>query len=141
MAEPQHLIHIKAALQVKRMPLYEKIIRWTWRVLIGGMTMVALIFLAINFTAIPSFRELEDPKFALASEVLAKNKEVLGRFFIENRVPVRYEDLSPHLVNALISTEDSRFREHCGIDARALARVVFRTLLMADQSSGGGGPP
>lgn len=138
MAEPQHLIHIKAALQVKRMPLYEKIIRWTWRVLIGGMTMVALIFLAINFTAIPSFRELEDPKFALASEVLAKNKEVLGRFFIENRVPVRYEDLSPHLVNALISTEDSRFREHCGIDARALARVVFRTLLMADQSSGGG---
>jgi penicillin-binding protein 1A len=138
MSEPQHLISIKAALQQKRMPLYEKIVRWAWRLLLGGMAAVAIFFLVINFTAIPSFRELEDPASAVASEVLAGNNEVLGRYFIENRVPVAYEDLSPHLVNALLSTEDVRFREHCGIDARAVGRVIFRTLLMADQSSGGG---
>ncbi len=138
MSEPQHLISIKAALQEKRMPLYEKIVRWTWRLLIGGMIAVAVLFVAMNFTAIPSFRELEDPASAVASEVLAGNNEVLGRYFIENRVPVTFEDLSPHLVNALVSTEDVRFRDHCGIDARAVGRVVFRTVLLADQSSGGG---
>ena len=138
MSEPQHLISIKAALQEKRAPLYQKIIWWAWRLLVGGMVALAALFLVISFTAIPSFRELGDPNSALASEVLAGNNEVLGRYFIENRVPVSYEQLSPHLVNALISTEDERFRQHCGIDAEAVARVIFRTLLMSDQSSGGG---
>lgn len=138
MYEPQHLITIKAALQEKREPLYRTIIRWTWRLMAAGMAAVAILFLSINFTAIPSFRELEDPSQSLASEVLANNGEVLGRYFTENRVPVAYEDLSPHLVNALISTEDERFREHCGIDAKAVARVMFRTILMRDQSAGGG---
>jgi len=138
MTEPQQLISIKAALQEKRMPLYRSIIRWTWRLLIGGLVAVTVLFLSINFTAIPSFRELEDPSSALASEVLANNNEVLGRYFTENRVPVAYENLSPHLVNALIATEDERFREHCGIDARAVGRVMFRTILLRDQSAGGG---
>jgi penicillin-binding protein 1A len=136
--EPQHLISLKAALQEKRMPLYRSIIRWMWRILVGGAAAVMLFFMVVSLTAIPSFRELEDPASAVASEVLANNNEVLGRFFIENRVPVAYEDLNPNLVSALISTEDERFREHCGIDARAVARVIFRTVLMADQSSGGG---
>lgn len=136
--EPQHLISIKAALQEKRMPLYRKLVRWAWRLLAAGIAILLFIFLSINFTAIPSFRELEDPASAVASEVLANNNELLGRYFIENRVPVAYEDLNPHLVSALLATEDERFRSHCGIDARAVARVIVRTVLMADQSSGGG---
>lgn len=136
--EPQHLISIKAALQQKRMPLYHKIIRWTWRLLAAGVLGMIILFVTINFTAIPSFRELEDPASAVASEVLANNNTVLGRFFVENRVPVNYETLNPYLVSALISTEDERFREHCGIDSRAVARVAVRTILLANQSSGGG---
>jgi len=129
---------MKAAMQVKRMPLYRKIIRWSWRILLGGMAIVTLLFVIISMMAIPSFRELEDPSSAEASEVLGSNNEVLGRYFVENRVPVPYEDLSPHLVSALISTEDERFREHCGIDGRAVARVVLRTVMMGDHSAGGG---
>lgn len=120
------------------MPLYRRIVRWSWRILASGLVLLLTLFLSINFTAIPSFRELEDPASAVASEVLASNNELLGRYFIENRVPVSYEDLNPYLVSALISTEDVRFREHCGIDARAVGRVIVRTVLMADQSSGGG---
>lgn len=138
MQEPQHLISLKAALQAKRMPLYRNIVRWGWRIFLGGTAAVALMFLIISMMAIPSFRELEDPSSAVASEVLGSNNEVLGRYFVENRVPVPFEDLSPHLVSALISTEDERFREHCGIDGRAVARVVVRTVLMRDQSAGGG---
>jgi penicillin-binding protein 1A len=138
MAEPRQLIKMKASLQKKRMPVYHTIVTWARRLLIAGVAGVTVAFLVINFTAIPSFRELEDPTSALASEVLANNGDVLGRYFIENRVPVAYEDLNPHLVNALIATEDERFRSHSGIDARAVGRVVIRTVLLRDQSAGGG---
>ena len=125
-------------MQEKRMPLYRDVVRWIWRLLLGGIAAVLLLFLIISMMAIPSFRELEDPSSAVASEVLGSNNELLGRYFVENRVPVAYEDLSPHLVSALISTEDIRFREHCGIDGRAVGRVVVRTVLLSDQSGGGG---
>lgn len=120
------------------MPLYRKIMRWGWRIFLGGAVSLLLLFMIISMMAIPSFRELEDPSSALASEVLGSNNDVLGRYFVENRVPVPFEDLSPHLVNALVSTEDIRFRKHCGIDGRAVARVIVRTVLLSDQSGGGG---
>ena len=138
MSEPQQLISIKAALQQQRMPLYQKVLRWVWRLSLLSVATVLMLFLVINFTAIPSFRELENPNSALASEVLGNNSEVLGRYFIENRVPVSYEELSPYLVKALIATEDERFREHSGVDARAVGRVIVRTILLRDQSAGGG---
>ncbi|MCC6462839.1 MAG: transglycosylase domain-containing protein [Saprospiraceae bacterium] len=138
MSEPQRLITIKAAHQQQRMPTYRKLIRWTWRLTLLGIAAVLTLLLTISLTAIPSFRELENPNSALASEVLANNGEVLGRYFIENRVPVDYEDLSPHLVHALVATEDERFWQHSGVDAKAVARVIVRTILMRDQSAGGG---
>jgi penicillin-binding protein 1A len=136
--EPQGLLARKAQLQAQRMPIYTKIVRWAWIATYIGIASVASIFLVINYTAIPSFRDLEDPKSALASEVLANNGEVLGRYYVENRVPVTFDELSPWLEKALVSTEDERFYNHCGIDARAVGRVVFRTILMRDQSAGGG---
>ncbi len=138
MEEPQHLISLKAALQTKRMPLYHRIVRWTWRLLLSGVAALVILLLIINFTAIPSFRELEDHKSASASEILDNKDKVLGRYFIENRVPVDYKDINPNIVNALVATEDERYWEHCGIDSRAVLRVIFRTILMSDQSGGGG---
>lgn len=137
-SEPQRLIAFKAALQRQRMPIYRKIMRWLWRLTLGGFAAAILFLVVISLTAIPSFQELENPRSALASEVLAANGEVLGRYFVENRVPVTYDELSPYLVQALIATEDERFREHSGIDARAVARVLVRTVLLRDQSAGGG---
>jgi penicillin-binding protein 1A len=138
MAEPQHLIHMKAVLQKKRASRYLFIVQWLWRFFYSGVAVLLLIFISINFFAIPSFRELENPSTARASEVLANDRSVLGRYFVENRVPLSYEQLNPHLVNALIATEDSRFRKHAGIDGRAILRVVVRTILMRDERAGGG---
>jgi penicillin-binding protein 1A len=136
--EPQHLIHLKANLQEKRMPRYQSLVRWSWRLIIGTVVAVLGLFLIISFTAIPSFRELEAPNSALASDVLDANGGVLGRYFVENRVPVSYEELNPWLVKALVANEDERYWNHAGVDARAVARVMFRTILMRDQSAGGG---
>lgn len=138
MAQIPPLLELKKGLQDRRENRYARAVRWFWRLIIGGLVAVFALFLFINFSDIPSFRDLEDPASSQASEVLAANFQTLGRYFVENRVPVTYEQLSPHLVNALIATEDERYREHCGIDAEAVARVVVRTVFMSNASSGGG---
>ena len=136
--EPQRLLSLKAQLQQQRMSRYRLIIRWMWICFYAAIAAVSILFLSINFTAIPSFSELENPQSALASEVLANNNDVLGRYYIENRVPATFDELSPWLEKALVSTEDERFYNHCGIDARAIGRVAVRTVLLRDQSAGGG---
>ena len=88
------------------------------------------------FGPLPSFEELENPQQNLATEIYASDGVLLGKFFYENRSPVTYDQLSPHLVNALISTEDERFRAHSAIDAKSLARAIVGAL--TGKSAGGG---
>lgn len=87
----------------------------------------------------PKIEELQNPKDKFASEIYSSDMKVLGRYFAskENRVYVPYEELSPHLINALISTEDYRFREHSGIDGTALFRVLVKTLILHQDAGGG----
>ena len=84
----------------------------------------------------PTFEELENPKENLATKVISSDQMLLGTYFRENRAAVSYDDLSKHLTNALIATEDIRFQEHCGIDFRALPRV-FAGMLSKSQKGGG----
>lgn len=121
------------------MPTYEKIIKWLWRLLAFGLISFILLIggLAI-FGGIPSTERLENPNISLATEVLSVDGEVLGRFYRENRVSVRFDQLSEHLVDALIATEDERFESHAGIDGKALLRVLVKTVLGGNTSAGGG---
>src|SRR5690606_17963564 len=73
--------------------------------------------------------ELENPKSNLASEILTDDNRVLGTYYKENRSNVQYSDLSRHLVNALIATEDKRFYSHSGIDYSRTITTVFYTLM------------
>lgn len=85
----------------------------------------------------PTFEDLENPQTNLASEIYTDNGELLGKFFIENRTFVEYEDLSPYLVDALIATEDVRYKRHSGIDVRSLARVAVKSVLLGQRAGGG----
>lgn len=99
-----------------------------WLIVIGIGLLVVLFFYGIAnewLGPMPSFEELENPNSNLASEVISSDGEVLGTFFIENRSNVDYRDISPNLINALVSIEDIRFEEHSGIDQRALMRVAY----------------
>ncbi len=89
------------------------------------------------FGKLPTFEELENPKSALATEVWSSDGVLLGKYYSQNRTNATYEELSPNLVNALLATEDVRFYEHSGVDARGLGRVFFKTLLLS-QGTGGG---
>ncbi|HPW66495.1 MAG TPA: transglycosylase domain-containing protein [Salinivirgaceae bacterium] len=84
----------------------------------------------------PGFEDLENPKSNIASQVISEDNIVLGGYFIENRTYATFDELSPHLVTALLATEDYRFEKHAGIDAKALFRVFVG--VMTGTNKGGG---
>ncbi len=109
---------------------------WFWGIVFGGIFLTVLFFFLVSnglLGKLPDVKELENPKSNLASEVISSDGQVIGKFFVENRTPVKYKDLSPHLVNALVATEDERFYSHSGIDLRSLARAV----IMLGKAGGG----
>ena len=117
----------------------KKITKWFWMCICVPVVMViGLLTLVWAFADIPSFEELENPDSKLATQVIAEDGEILTTFHIENRSFVTFDELSPNLVNAAIATEDVRFRNHSGIDFRALARVAFKTVLGGNSGQGGG---
>ncbi|MEE9374366.1 MAG: transglycosylase domain-containing protein [Saprospiraceae bacterium] len=116
-----------------------KLLAYTlWAGTIGGMVFCFILFYIFSRGELPSFEQLENPQYDLASIVYSDNLTPFGKYYIENREFVDYEDLSPHLINALISTEDIRYHSHSGIDFIALFRVLFKTVLTGDNNSGGG---
>ncbi len=102
-----------------------------------GVLFFFMVFGGI-FGPVPSTRQLHVINNPLASEVYSADGKILGRYYIENRSYAAFEDISPNVINALIATEDARFYSHSGIDEIALLRVLFKSLLLQKNSSGGG---
>ena len=115
-------------------------LRIFWAVILVPVILIVLIFLLIStgkFGDLPTFEKLENPENNLASEIYTIDGELLGKYYVQNRSFVNYDDLSLDLVHALIATEDIRFEKHSGIDTRGLFRVVLKTIL-GGQNTGGG---
>ena len=104
--------------------------------LIGSLFFI-LVFLGV-LGPVPSKRQLKIINNPVASEVYSADGKVLGRYYIENRSNVSFDEISPNVINALIATEDARFYEHRGIDEIALMRVLVKSILLRHQNSGGG---
>ena len=81
-----------------------------------------------NFGALgkmPSIEDIQNPSASLASQVYAEDGTLMGKYYLEDRINVEFKDISRHVINAAIATEDERFYEHSGIDARSLGRAIF----------------
>jgi len=110
---------------------------WTVYAICVGLVVLVLGLVSIGgFGFMPSLEELKNPSSNQASEIISSDQKVIGKYYIENRSNVHYEEISPNLVNALISTEDIRFKEHSGVDIRALARVVFGIVTFSNKGGG-----
>lgn len=75
--------------------------------------------------ALPTVEDLRNPKLNQASEIYSLDGVMIGKFYAENRSPIKYENIPKHLIQALVSTEDARFYDHGGIDPRAIGRAAF----------------
>ena len=104
--------------------------RWFWLLFICGISLIPVIFLLASFGAfgsMPDHTALENPRTNLATEVISSDGVTLGKFYYEdNRTPVSFNELPKHLVDALIATEDIRYFDHAGIDARGTLRALFK---------------
>lgn len=78
------------------------------------------------FGTLPTFEEIENPKSNLASQIITSDEAILGKFYKDNRTHTEYKNLSPYLINALVSTEDERYYSHNGIDFKALVRAITK---------------
>ena len=123
--------------------MIRKIVITLWALLALAMFAGFIIFLSISkgwIGYMPPVEDLENPNYKFATEVFSEDGKVLGTYSYskENRVYVGYQDLSPHIINALIATEDVRFAEHSGIDAIALLRAIVKRGILMQKNAGGG---
>lgn len=109
-------------------------------VLLAGVLIISLLVYVQRGGGgpMPTVTEMVAYRNDVGSDLLDRRGGKLGRFYAENRSVCRYEDLPDHLVNALIVTEDARFRDHGGVDWRAYGRVLWKTVLRGEEDQGGG---
>ena len=117
-----------AAPKKKKNTNFSKFIKWFWIMFATGIGAFALLFLLASwgvFGELPSFDRLENPQTNLATEIISSDGKTLGKLYLDdNRTPIVYSDLPQNLVDALVATEDARYYEHSGIDARGTLRAV-----------------
>ena len=121
----------------------KKFIYVLWALVACVILAIAFIFTAIAkgwIGYVPPIEELENPNLKFATEIISDDGKMLGTWSIskENRVFVGYDQLSPNLIHALIATEDERFSEHSGIDARAFIRALVKRGILMQKNAGGG---
>ena len=128
----------------KSMSAFTKgVIKFMWAAFAVCIVVAVIIFALIYNGVIgymPQIEELKNPTDKFASVVMSDDGVELGRYFRDksNRVYVDFDELSPHLTNALIATEDVRFEDHSGIDARGLFRAIVKRGIFMQKNAGGG---
>ncbi len=109
-----------------------------WSIVAAIIFVPLFIFLLVAWVEIPSKRELRNIQNQVASEVYSADSVLLGRYYIQDRTEIKFEEIAPVVINALIATEDIRFYDHDGVDYTSLGRVLVKSIFMQDESSGGG---
>ena len=99
--------------------------QWIWWIGLSPLILVFLILLIALFSGLPNVEALANPKINLASSIYSADGKIIGSYFKENRIDVKYNEIPKHVVDALIATEDERFYQHSGVDYLGLIRAAF----------------
>ncbi len=121
----------------------KRIVRRMWQAFGIFVALIVILFVLIYNGIIgymPPIAELKNPTDKFASTLYSSDGQEMGRIYKSkgNRVYVDFDQLSKHLSDALIATEDVRFMNHSGIDARAILRSVIKRIILGKTSAGGG---
>lgn len=119
----------------------KKLWKYVLKICLGIILIAVLFVLSIYLGAwgrLPNKAELADIQYQRASEVYSADSVLIGKFYLYDRQPITFKDMPSHLVQSLIAIEDKRFYKHRGVDYQSLFRVGFKTLLLGDDSAGGG---
>ena len=120
------------------------------KILIGVWVIIALVIFSIYYYFasivdgsignLPDMEEIANLEYKFASQVYTADGVEMGTWSQsrENRIYADYDSISGNVINALIATEDIRFKEHSGIDAKSLLRAVVKNVIMGQENAGGG---
>jgi penicillin-binding protein 1A len=117
----------------------KKIIIIIWLIILSPfLAIFSLVNLASFefFGPLPTLDQLEDPSSNLATEIISVDSVVIGKYFFENRTSSAKEDIPHNFIDALIATEDIRFRSHSGIDVKSLVRAILGAFFGDGQTGG-----
>ena len=99
--------------------------KWYIKTLVAFVSFIVafilyLVAVDINFLWLfgksPGYSQIKNPVSSQASEIYSADGIMIGKYFNENRTPVKYEEVNPAFWKALVDTEDERFYKHNGID-------------------------
>lgn len=107
-------------------------------IILGPPIAVLFLILFTVWIETPWNSELRRIRNQVASEVYSADSVMLGRFYLQDRTEVEYNDIAPAVIDALVATEDARFYQHGGVDYRSLGRVIVKSIIQQDESAGGG---
>jgi penicillin-binding protein 1A len=140
--EPKHTFIMQTPLRLVRLAI---ILKRNWKTIVLAVAIILALPVIFVFSVysgvfghLQTKKELLSYKNAIATTVLSAEGSLIGNVFSENRTNISYNQIPPNLINALIATEDARFYEHKGIDSRSFMRVLFKSIILNDRSSGGG---
>jgi penicillin-binding protein 1A len=114
----------------KGTPLYK-------RILLRVVHVIIIIFIGLGmvdsnilwlFGRSPSIRSINDPDQKITSELYSADGKLIGKYFDENRSPLKYEEIPENIIKSLIATEDTRFYQHHGVDFKATMSIFWYML-------------
>lgn len=127
---------------MKQHKTQKRIVRYMWIAFAVFAVLFTLLIFALDFGWLgymPDMKKMQNPISQYASRVYSADGTLMGTWSeAGNRVFVAYDSIAPSVFDALISTEDERFYEHSGVDARSVGRAIVKRGLMRQQSAGGG---
>ncbi|MCH7516324.1 MAG: transglycosylase domain-containing protein [Bacteroidetes bacterium] len=100
-----------------------------WIISLGVSAVILLILVIYIVSGLPSIEDLENPKPQLATKVFSADGELIGKFFIENRIESDIDSLPAFLTSALISTEDRKFFDHWGVDVGRFFKAMIKNVM------------
>lgn len=109
------------------------------QIIIFTVISVVSIFILLGayiFSGLPSLEELENPKPVLASKVYSIDGQLIGQYFIENRIEVKLDSIPKHVVYALIATEDRKFYSHWGVDVERFFKAMIKNVFTLSMREG-----
>lgn len=112
---------------------------------IAGIIAVHLVLLVVFIIAIekgifgplPDKNQLRHIENPVAAEIYTSDSVMMGKYYLQNRMDLNIDEVTPEILDALIATEDIRFYEHNGIDVKSLGRVAVKSLMLQRNTGGG----
>lgn len=104
---------------------------------ISSLLFIGVLLFLYFYTHLPDFKPLKERKINAHSIVYSEDDEIIGKFLIDNRIPVSYEKIPKILVQAFIAAEDAEFFQHRGIDYKGIIRATIKNLLAGRIVQGG----